>query len=156
MEQRLPGLTLITQNVDGMHQRAGNKNVLELHGSLIRTRCTRDGKIVTEWDADGPIPHCRACGAMLRPDVVWFGEMLPAGALEEALAAARNCDWSFSIGTSGLVEPAASLAYEARRSGARIVEINPQPTPLSLYATYLLQAPAGEVLPELVQAVWGN
>lgn len=149
---------LITQNVDGLHAQAGSRRLIELHGSLQRLRCANDSSHyqTTQWGEDGSQPQCPTCDAHLRPDVVWFGEPLPAQALEDALRAARACDVFFSIGTSGVVEPAASLAYEALRAGATLVEINPQPTPLSVHARFYFPQPAGVALPKIVQAVWAE
>jgi len=151
LEQRLPMLTLITQNVDGLHQRAGSRRVIELHGNLFRTKCLEEETLVETWEDRGEIPpRCPRCGAWLRPDVVWFGEMLPTAALREAETAALSCDIFFSIGTSTLVYPAAELPLMALRSGATLVEINPQPTPLSELADFSLRGPAAEVLPMLL------
>ncbi len=100
------------------------------------------------------MPRCQKCGGLLRPDVVWFGEALPRDQLEAALAAARACDVFFSIGTSGVVQPAASLAFAAHNRGAAVVEINAEPTPLTPKADYVLRGKSGEILPELVKAVW--
>lgn len=155
MERRLPRFTLITQNVDGLHVLAGSKNIVELHGSLQRLRCSNSGCDFSTLDwADHGLVHCPNCGELLRPDIVWFGEMLPQNALQAAIEAARTCDIFFSIGTSGVVEPAASLPYEALREGAVVVEINPQPTPLSVHSRYYFSQPAGEALPRIVKAVW--
>lgn len=156
LESRVPEFSLLIQNVDGLHQRVGSQNVIELHGNIMRSRCSVEGAIVEpREDDEGVPPSCPSCGAFLRPDVVWFGEALPAGALEEAFKAARDCEVFFSIGTSGLVQPAASLAFEAMRSGAVIVEVNPNDTPLTRHAEYVLPGRAGEVLPVLVQASYG-
>src|SRR5512141_170234 len=156
MEKRTPGFTLVTQNVDGLHRMAGNQNVLELHGNIQRVRCA-DCYIFTEvWDDDAEaVPRCKVCGGLLRPDVVWFGEALPRDQLEAAVEAARNCDVFFSIGTSGVVQPAASLAFAAHNRGAVVVEINAEPTPLTPKTNFTLQGKSGEILPELVKAVWG-
>jgi NAD-dependent deacetylase len=154
LERRVPRLTLITQNVDGLHQRAGSQAVVELHGNINRTKCFREGVVVEDWeDAGQSPPVCPRCGGLLRPDVVWFGEALPLGALQAAVEAAGTCQIFFSIGTSGLVEPAASLAYAALQRGALVVEVNPAATPLSDDAISL-RGPAGQVLPALVQATW--
>jgi NAD-dependent deacetylase len=156
MEKRVPGFTLITQNVDGLHQRAGSGRVLELHGNITRIKCSRGCGVFTEWeDVDGKAPSCPKCGARLRPDVVWFGEMLPKEELEAAVRAARTAQAFFSIGTSALVQPAASLPLFARQVGAVVVEVNPEQTPLTPVADYFLQGKSGEVLPALVKAVWG-
>ena len=157
IEKRTPQFTLITQNVDGLHRMAGNQNVLELHGNIQRVRCAECYTFTEAWDDDiESVPHCKECGGLLRPDVVWFGEALPRDQLEAAVEAARNCDVFFSIGTSGVVQPAASLASAAHNRGAIIVEINAEPTPLTSKANYTLQGRSGEILPELVKAVWGT
>ena len=157
LEQQVPAFTLITQNVDGLHRRAGSRRVLELHGNLFRTRCFAEGIVVDNWANTGGVPpRCPHCGAWLRPDVVWFGEMLPEAVLREAEEATVRCDVFFSIGTSTLVYPAAELPFAALRGGATVVEINPQPTPLSQQAHYSLRGAAGEVLPTLLAAVWGR
>lgn len=156
MARRIPAFTLITQNVDGLHQKAGSPQVIELHGSIRRVKCFHCGEIAHSWQEDGPhVPQCASCGGLLRPDVVWFGEMLPAKALEAAVEAARNCQVFFSIGTSGLVQPAASLAYAAKERRAALVEVNLEPTPLSPLADFCLHGQSGIILPALVQAVWG-
>jgi NAD-dependent deacetylase len=155
MARRVPQFSLITQNVDGLHQRAGSSDVIELHGNITRVRCTHDGSLHTEWeDIPGQVPRCPLCGANLRPDVVWFGEMLPQAELQAAVEAARACQVFFSIGTSSLVQPAASLALMAKQSGAIVVEINPEATPLTVYAEFFLQGKSGVVLPELVRQTW--
>ena len=156
LERDLIGdFVLITQNVDGLHRRAGSQQVLELHGNVMRSRCLVE-EIVAEPCSDdrGIPPSCPGCGAFLRPDVVWFGEALPAGLLEEATRAARGCDLFISAGTSGLVHPAASLPFEALRSGAVLVEVNPNNTSLTRYADYALRSLAGEALPKLVEAAF--
>lgn len=146
--------TLITQNVDGLHQRAGSRAVIELHGNLRRSRCSQEGVVVEAWPETGDVPpRCPRCGAPLRPDVVWFNEALPPQALSAAVEAARAAEVFFSIGTSSLVEPAASLPFEALRAGASVVEVNPQRTPLSAHAAFNLRGPAGAVLPEILKAL---
>lgn len=125
MAKRIPDFTLITQNVDGLHARAGSPQVIELHGNIRRVRCSAACGVVESWrEVPDGVPVCPTCGALLRPDVVWFGEALPREALERAVHAARTCQVFFSIGTSGLVQPAASLAYAARNQGALLVEVN--------------------------------
>jgi NAD-dependent deacetylase len=156
MGQHVPHFTLITQNVDGLHQQAGSVGVIELHGNITRIKCSHGCGIFTEWeDQPGHIPVCPKCGANLRPDVVWFGEMLPAVELQAALKAARTSQVFFSIGTSSLVQPAASLARLARQSGAIVVEVNPEETSLTASVDHFLQGKSGEILPELVKEVWG-
>lgn len=153
IERRTPRFTLITQNVDGLHRSAGSQNVIELHGNIHQLRCAQEDTLVDPWPADA-LPHCTICGSLLRPNVVWFGESLPPSALQAARDATLHCEIFLSIGTSGMVEPAASLAYEALRSKAVVIEINPTPTPLTVYVPYHFPLPAGQVLPALVQAVW--
>jgi NAD-dependent deacetylase len=155
IQQRVPKLSLVTQNVDGFHQRAGSTHVIELHGNILRAKCSRENMVVDQWAKTDDIPPpCPRCGAPLRPDVVWFGELLPPEALEAATQAANTCDVFFSIGTSGLVQPAASLARLALQRGAAVVEINATTTPLTSSATFALHGASGEILPALVKAVW--
>jgi NAD-dependent deacetylase len=155
LAKHVPRFSLITQNVDGLHQLAGSSDVIELHGNIRRTKCSSCGMVVVDYDesGEGP-PHCPACDAYLRPDVVWYGENLPEQALGRAFAAARSSDLFFSIGTSALVQPAASLPIEALQHGATVVEINPQRTPLSAHATFQISGPSGVVLPELLRRTW--
>lgn len=155
MERRIADFTLITQNVDGLHRRAGSHQVLELHGNLFRAKCLDEDRPVESWpDSEEIPPRCPRCGALLRPDVVWFGEMLPASTLHAAEHAALTADIFFSIGTSALVYPAADLPFSALAAGVTVVEINPQPTPLSPHVTFSLHGAAGAVLPALVARVW--
>jgi len=155
IEKRLPQFTLITQNVDSLHRFAGSQNLLELHGNIQRVRCADCYTFTETWDDDTEdVPRCKVCNGLLRPDVVWFGESLPRDQLEAAVSAARSCEVFFSIGTSGVVQPAASLAFAAYNRGAVVVEINAEPTPLTSKADYVLQGKSGEILPSLVQAVW--
>jgi NAD-dependent deacetylase len=156
IENHIATFTLVTQNVDGLHQRAGSHNVLELHGNILRTKCFDEGTLVAKGDeSDSVPPRCPRCGGLLRPDVVWFGELLPSDVLRQAMLAAQSCDTFFSVGTSALVQPAAALPWLALEHGAVIVEVNPQVTPLTDQAAYVLPGPSGVVLPELVRAVWG-
>ena len=155
LETRVSQFTLITQNIDDLHARAGSQNIIELHGNIYRYKCFKENVRAEKWIDDGQIPpRCPRCGAYLRPDVVWFGESLPPLALDEAFRAARECDVFFSIGTSGVVEPAASLPFLALRRGAIVVEVNPDETPLSESATFVLRAPSGVAMPRLVARVW--
>jgi len=158
MERLAPRFTLITQNVDGLHQRAGSQNVIELHGNIMRTVCAAHRHEVTQWEPapEGEAPRCPQCGSVLRPDVVFFGESLPAEALQRATEAAQACDVMLVVGTSGVVYPAASLPGVAKDAGALVAEINPQPTPLSSLADIVLRQPAGKALPLLVQAMKRN
>jgi len=155
MEKHIPDFTLITQNVDNLHRMAGNQNVLELHGNIQRVRCADCYTFTETWDDDSEsVPRCRECGGLLRPDVVWFGETLPRDQLESAVEAARACQLFLSIGTSGVVQPAASLAYAAHNRGAMVAEVNTEPTPLTPKADFFLQGKSGEILPGLVKAIW--
>ena len=155
IERRVPDCLLITQNVDGLHRRAGSRNVVELHGNIARVKCSREGTVVEHWDRVGDeVPRCASCGALLRPDVVWFEEMLPPDALAAAEAMAGRCDLMLVVGTSAEVYPAAALPSIAKASGALVIEINPNVTALSAAADYMLRGPAGRVLPALVQEAW--
>jgi NAD-dependent deacetylase len=154
LESLCKTFALITQNVDGYHQRAGSANVSELHGNIMKSRCSGCGRVCeagTEDWRDG-LPYC-SCGALHRPGVVWFGEPLPASALHQAFAAAESCRVFFAIGTSAVVYPAAALPQVAREHDAHVVEINPEATPLTPRASEFLQGPAGEILPALVELV---
>lgn len=153
LERLVARFTLVTQNVDGLHRRAGSEEVIELHGNITRSKCSVENVSVEDYDPQGSPPVCPNCGAPLRPDVVWFGEALPAGALSAASEAASSCDLFLSVGTSSLVYPAASLPHEALRSGAMIAEVNPDETPLTRHADFAVRGKAGEVLPALVGAV---
>ncbi len=157
LEPRFSEFTLITQNIDGLHHQAGSREVIELHGNIHRVRCFDCGRQAEDWhgETEKP-PHCVACGGLLRPDVVWFGEALPRHALERAFRAAQSCQAFFSIGTSGVVEPAASLPFLARQYGALVVEINLEQTPISAIADYVFHARAGEVLSALEEALREN
>ena len=157
MERRSAAFTLITQNVDGLHTRAGNEHLLELHGNIGRVKCFHENEIVGDWKESEQIPPpCPRCGGPLRPDVVWFGESLPEDILQAAFDAVRRCDLLFSVGTSSLVQPAASLPNEAKRNGAKVVEVNPERTPLSIAADYVLTGPAGVILPRLIASAWNH
>jgi len=154
MQSRFTRFTLITQNVDGLHQRAGSHDVIELHGNITRTKCFKEGTVITEWpDTRDVPPRCPRCGGLLRPDVVWFEESLPEQAITDAFAASRTCDLFLSVGTSTVVYPAASLPFEALEAGATVVEINPQPTPLTAQAHFVLEGADGVVLPNLLASV---
>lgn len=163
-----PEFTLVTQNVDGLHARAGSRDVLELHGSLFRFKCSADDTPIDYDDpedgdpaamealerGEGPdVPVCPDCGALVRPDVVWFEEALPQEPYRRAEAAARACDVCFVVGTSALVWPAAGLPLAARSHGALLVDVNPEPTDLTRHADLSLRGPAGAVLPPLVKLI---
>jgi NAD-dependent protein deacetylase/lipoamidase len=152
LARRLPRLTLVTQNVDGLHQRAGSTDVIEFHGNLFEDRCFAEG-IVVAGDDGAEVPTCPACGAPLRPGVVWFGEPIDEARLQASFEAAGNCDVFLSVGTSSLVYPAAGLAEVAAGAGAMVAEINPNPTGLSGGFAYAIAGKAGAVLPELVDCL---
>ncbi|MCC7257410.1 MAG: NAD-dependent deacylase [Gammaproteobacteria bacterium] len=154
LERLVPRLTLVTQNVDGLHQQAGSRQVVEFHGNIHRNRCSMDQELV-DVDVRGTRrpPRCPRCGGMVRPDVVWFGEPIPRACLVQSQSAVARCDLFVSVGTSALVEPAAGLARLAREAGAVIVEINPAETPLTSSADYALQGAAGQLLPALAAAL---
>jgi NAD-dependent deacetylase len=158
MEKRVPDFTLATQNVDSLHLLAGSRNVLELHGKMREAKCTRcDARrplddVVLSLSTDGfdvsALRH--ECGGMWRPDIVWFGEALPAGALEAAFEAARRAELMLVVGTSGMVQPAASLATK-RATRAYVVEVNPEETALTAHVDRSIRARASDVLPRLVR-----
>jgi len=150
----VPELIVVTQNVDGLHQRAGSPRVIELHGNIVRSKCSLEGVVIDSWPpTDERPPRCPQCASYLRPDVVWFGEMLPAWELAAAEQAVEEADLVLSIGTSSIVQPAASLPWAALRRGATVVEINLEDTPLTPHVPYSLRGSAGSVLPRLVEAV---
>ena len=144
-----PEFTLVTQNIDGLHQKAGSRDVIELHGSIWRARCRSCHARYQILPHARPPDACSVCGDYLRPDVVLFGEMLPEHAFERAAEAAANCELCFVIGTSGIVYPAAGLPQLARASGAFVCEVNPERTSLSDQCDEVLMGKAGEVLSEI-------
>lgn len=154
MQQLLRKLTLVTQNVDGLHQLAGSQDVIEFHGNIHRNRCSVENCLL-DIDVRGTTrpPRCPSCRAPVRPDVVWFGEAVPPAALAGASLAAQDCDVFLSVGTSALVHPAAGLADMARANGAVIVEINPQDTPLTADAQFSLAGTAASILPAIAAAL---
>jgi NAD-dependent protein deacetylase/lipoamidase len=153
MEKRVPLFTLITQNVDGLHQCAGSQNVIELHGNITRTKCFNEDTVVTSWPETGDVPpRCPNCGGLLRPDVVWFEEAMPEEETSRAFTCSANCEVFLSIGTSTVVHPAAALPFHALENGATVVEINTDTTPLTERADYVLTGAAGLVLAELMKA----
>ncbi len=149
MEDHFEEFAVLTQNIDGMHRRAGSRNIIELHGNIWRMRCPRDGTII---DLDSPVedipPMCH-CGSLLRPDVVWFGEQLSHDVLERASEAATKSDVMFVVGTSAVVYPAAALPVLTKNKGGLVVEVNVERTDLSAYADLSIFGRAGELLPAL-------
>jgi NAD-dependent deacetylase len=154
LEQRVPSFTLITQNVDGLHDLAGSQNIIKLHGDIWTVRCTRcrEERVERTELADLP-PRC-ACGAMLRPGVVWFGENLPEGAIERASAAVRSADVLIVAGTSAQVYPAAGLIPLALAARRAVIEVNPEGTGFSDEVTFALRGPSAEILPQLVDTIF--
>ena len=151
-EERVDEFTLVTQNIDGLHERAGSHNVIELHGRLDLVRCTFCDYSVQGLEDLGPDPSCPVCAKRLRPAVVWFGEALPAGAIEAAFQAAHTCDVFLVIGTSGVVQPAASLANAAKSFGAAVIEVNPNQTELSYLADVIVSGGCREALTAIDEA----
>jgi NAD-dependent deacetylase len=154
MQEVFARMTVVTQNIDNLHRRAGSRRVHELHGNIERSYCMHCGKRFPEvaLSRQGDVPRC-PCGGTIRPDVVWFGEILPEDEWEASVSATSRADVFLSIGTSAIVYPAASLPYLAKRQGALLVEVNPEPTPLTETADWFLQGPAGEVLPALCRRI---
>ena len=148
----VPRLTLVTQNVDDLHQRAGSPDVIEFHGNIFEDRCFADGSLQT-GDGALDVPICPHCGGHLRPGVIWFGEAIPERALDESCAAAADCDVFLSVGTSSLVYPAAGLADLAKGSGAMVAEINPKPTMSAANYDFAIAGNSGTVLPKLVDSL---
>ncbi len=148
-ENVFSSLSVITQNIDGLHKKSGSENILELHGNIWKVRCTQEESITENFDV--PLqeipPVCPECGALLRPHVVWFGESLNMALLQKASLLSSNCDIMFVIGTSSVVQPAASLPLETLNAGAKVVEINPDPTSLTPYTHFSFRGKAGEILP---------
>ncbi|MFZ2087398.1 MAG: NAD-dependent deacylase [Desulfobaccales bacterium] len=154
LEARLPDFLLITQNVDGLHRLAGSRQMVEIHGSIWEVRCLSCGALREDRRVPIPIlPLCASCGGLLRPNVVWFGESLDPDLLRRAETALTRCQAVLVVGTSAVVQPAASFALWARQSGAAVVEINPDPTPLTAHCDFALSGQAGEVLPRLVDHI---
>lgn len=150
LERLYPDFLLITQNVDGLHQRAGSKKLVELHGNIWRVKCLSCGALYYDYTTPLPEipPRCKECGGLLRPHVVWFGESLPEEALKRAYEFASSCDLMLVVGTSGVVYPAGELPYVAKSSGAKVVEINPEDTPISRIADIKIRKKAQEGMEE--------
>jgi len=152
LERRIRRFTLVTQNVDGLHGLAGSRNILEIHGNLWKVECTGCGTVYPDRSSDlGLRPTCRSCGSLLRPHVVWFGESLDPDLLTRALSACRSSQLMLVIGTSSIVQPAASFALQAREAGSTLVEINLEKTPHSDSMDLAIQGKAGEIVPELLE-----
>ena len=153
MESMFSEFILITQNVDGLHRKAGSMNVLELHGNIMRNRCVLCGMTenVSDVKKEG-IPYCD-CSGIFRPDVVWFGESLSQKVIENACEGSKKSDLFFSIGTSAVVQPAASLPLLAKEGGSYVVEINRESTIISDYVDEVILGKSGEILPKLLDSV---
>ncbi len=165
LERYVPRLTVVTQNVDDLHERAGSTNVLHLHGSLHAPRCFTCSHPyqfpagIPQEPEDGrrlSPPHCVRCGGYIRPGVVWFGETMPIDALEQSFDEAKVCDVLFTIGTSGVVYPAATIPPLAKKSGAKVIKVNPTDNPLDSASTWRLNGAAGEMLPRVLQAAFAT
>jgi NAD-dependent deacetylase len=152
MEDLAKDFLLVTQNVDNLHQRAGSKKVVEFHGNIMRYRCFNDCVVMDDTDNEEPF-KCEKCGDWIRPDVVWFGEAIPEKALRESMGSVGRCDLLFTIGTSGVVQPAASLPMMAKSNGAFVVEVNLQSTPVTPEVDVFLEGKSGEVMPVLVEKI---
>ncbi len=158
LEDPVPELTVITQNVDDLHNRAGSSTVIELHGNITHNYCMdcerpAEAETVDAAIQDGEPARCSECQGLIRPDVVWFGEMLPPDAVERADAATSRADVFLSVGTSAVVYPAAQFPMEARANGAYVAEVNPDTTGITEEVDESIRGPAGEVLPALREAV---
>ena len=150
IEKKKPDFKLITQNVDGLHRKAGSKECVELHGNIWKTRCTEEGKVTENLESPlKKIPPTCECGAMLRPHIVWFGESLPSDAIQSSYQAVENCDLMLVVGTSAVVQPASLLPGIAKNSGAFVIEVNAEETPVSSLADDSYIGKAGEILPLL-------
>lgn len=157
LESLIHQVTVVTQNIDGLHKLAGSTSVLELHGSIQRYKCLSGRHTGFSLDditqqTERP-PRCPKCGDLMRPDVVWFGEYLPEDVMRKAYDASIRCDAMLVVGTSGVVQPAASLPYVAARHGAPVVDVNPERDEISEMADIFLQGKGGTVLPELLLAM---
>lgn len=161
LEKRFPNMTVITQNVDDLHEQAGSVNVIHLHGNIAQTKCFNDCQgmptlvdiSTLTWDEDAGPPQCPHCGVWLRPNVVWFGELLPEQALIDAKRISEESDVMIVIGTSGLVTPAANMPRYAKTNGATIIEVNPDYSMITRIADIKLEGPSGEMLPKVLEAM---
>jgi len=152
LEGKVPQFTLLTQNIDDLHRKAGSRNIVELHGNIWLVRCIRCLRVARKEEVPLPeLPTCPECGDLLRPHVVWFGEALDPADLERAVDASRSCEVMLVIGTSAVVQPAASLALVARERGARVVEVNLEATPYTHLLDVALHGKAGTLVPQLVE-----
>jgi len=161
LQRRSPSLVVITQNIDELHEQGGSTGVIHLHGRIAGNKCfyncqgdpTMVDVSLLSWDKENGPPACPHCGRWVRPDVVWFGEMLPPAALNAAADALQVSELMLVIGTSGLVMPAADMPMVIKRRGGKVIEINPDDTPISDIADIKLSGPSGEILPRIVEAL---
>lgn len=157
LEELFEDFLLITQNVDGLHERTGMSRMVEIHGNLWRVRCPRDGRTFMLRDVPlKTIPPACDCGTILRPDVVWFGESMPRDALDQAYSAIHSCDTLLVVGTSGVVYPVASFPETVKKKGGFVIEINVEATPITGMADVTLLGRSGDILPALVDGVRGG
>lgn len=151
MEKNFESFFLITQNVDGLHRKAGCKKFLEIHGCIWETRCINCHDVREDFETDYiRIKPCRKCGGQMRPNVVWFGEAIPDMNLRKSIYSVQNCDVMLVVGTSGYVQPSASFPFYAKQNNAKVIDVNLEPTPISAIADVFLQGKAGEILPALL------
>jgi len=153
MEKHFESFHVLTQNIDGLHARAGNRNIVELHGNMWRMKCPRDGNVFDIVSPVSEIPPLCQCGSVLRPDVVWFGEPLPEGVVELAHRIASRSEVMFVVGTSAIVYPAAALPIATKSSGGLVIEVNVEPTELTPYADLSIFSPAGKAVPAIWTAI---
>ncbi len=153
MESMFEEFMLVTQNIDNLHRQAGSVNLIEIHGNIFRYKCLDVGHPIDELpDDDHEPPHCE-CGSMIRPDIVWFGEMLPEEGLDRAMRALQTCDTALIVGTSGTVHPAAGFASVAKEAGATLIEVNPEETPITEIADIFVQSTSAKALEQIVRSL---
>lgn len=160
MEKFFPGFILITQNIDDLHERAGSRKIIKLHGDIFKVRCLKDGVTFDARDVELPekfdrdtMPRCPECNTLCRPHIVWFGEYLDQWDLQQSIEASASSDAFLIVGTSGLVSGGYGFAEYAKSNGAVVIEVNPEPSALSHLTDFLIQEPSGEALPRLWEAV---
>jgi NAD-dependent deacetylase len=154
LEKISKDFSLITQNVDNLHNLAGSQNIIELHGNIMRNKCSQCNKpYPEEINLEKGVPSCNECGGTIRPDVVWFGEFLPQDAIQKAYNIAQNSEIFIIVGTSGVVEPAASLPFIAKQNRALLIEINPEQTPITAISDLFFQDSADKVLPRIIMEI---
>jgi len=150
LEEHFDPYLLVTQNIDDLHRKAGSRNLVEVHGNIFRYKCFDAGHPIEKLPQTKEVPPRCVCGSLIRPDVVWFGEMLPENAVMRAYAGIESCDVMLVVGTSGIVYPVAGFPGVAKRAGARVIEVNPEATMISQDADISLRGPSGEILPRLL------